>query len=550
MKNFFMLFLLLGITFSCSSVVSQFVPAVVGNGGSLVNMTIQTEDGSGETYIAISPRTGVSTQDSIEQAVNYAKILANKNCDVFIKFDEKSASFIEGPSAGTAITVMTYAALTGSDVRDDAVITGAIDRTGNVGPVGGLYEKAKSAEISGARYFITPVENFYEMLLLNNLDIQILEAKTVRQVIDFMIYNKTIEQVGIQSRMREIPEFGSYDDSEFAEFREIANNMITLESGLVGSINDSTIREFFDNELSRQKRIEELGYTFSSANEAFLNYIELKTIIGIENGDVDLEKEKDRIRNCIDSLPRPGLTVENYEYVVGSDLRKQWAYDRLDEEYETDILKEEKFFLYNDLVYADAWCNVASELLDHASDGSGIDESTWKELAGEKIDEARSLELDGALEDRLDIAEDSYAKGLYGAAIVDSVYVIESKNAEMVPPYVDDENEIILNTDMESMWGNVYRSHGAYLLEMNETEAAYRTLSYARGLDIALTEMKKVEEKESFDFTPIVVFLLIVLVIILGRVYAGNNRGYRNRKKEKRLRFQETDRDGSSGSSG
>jgi hypothetical protein len=90
---------------------------------------------------------------------------------------------------------------------------------------------------------------------------------------------------------------------------------------------------------------------------------------------------------------------------------------------------------------------------------------------------------------RLAMAESAYENGLYGAAIYDAVYVIEAVRA-------DTENadagqvELLVNENRSSLWGRVYQSHAAFLYTQNQTQGAYRTALFARGLDNATAEMR------------------------------------------------------------
>ncbi|MFH1684844.1 MAG: S16 family serine protease [Candidatus Micrarchaeota archaeon] len=560
MRVFLFLVLLLTASIACNTSISQQVPAVVGNGGSLVNVTVELIPGDGQIYVSVFPRTGVNTQQSIESAVGYAKIISNskENCDVIIKFAEDDASYIEGPSAGTALTVMSYAALENKTLRNDTIITGTIEYNGEVGPVGGLYEKAKEAARAGAKYFITPTENFYEMLILKNVEseygIEIIEAKHISDVIGFMIENKTIKQENISSRAREIPELTEYDDSKMPKFDQISSTMVDLEKDVVSSIGDDNkdIRDFFENEVIRQRSLIEQGYMFSAANEAFLNLIDLSTISAILNDNVDLPRKKGDISICLSRISTPEITDENFEWVVGSDLRFQWAEDKLDVDIESPELQEEKFVVYNDLMYGHAWCHVANELSNAAPrEGTVIEQGDWKELAEQKISEARSLSPTGALASRLSIAEDSYSKELYGAAIFDSVYVIKTIEADTnLAENFEVEDEVIelLDQQRTSLWANVYQSHGAFLYELNESVPAYRTLVYAEGLEQAVLEMddlivERSEEIEETDDMIVVfvatisMFLLFVLLILIARRVNGNKRDrktYRPKQKKGR----------------
>lgn len=68
---------------------------------------------------------------------------------------------IGGPSAGLAFTLTVLDVLTEGDLTGGAniVVTGTIDRDGNVGPIGGVKQKAYAARDAGADLFIVPERN-------------------------------------------------------------------------------------------------------------------------------------------------------------------------------------------------------------------------------------------------------------------------------------------------------------------------------------------------------------------------------------------------------
>lgn len=71
---------------------------------------------------------------------------------------------IGGPSAGLAFTLTVLDVLTEGDLTGGAniVVTGAIDRAGNVRPIGGAHQKAFAAQEADADVFIVPDGNFEE----------------------------------------------------------------------------------------------------------------------------------------------------------------------------------------------------------------------------------------------------------------------------------------------------------------------------------------------------------------------------------------------------
>ncbi len=554
MRNALLLLLIVSSSMAaCTGAITQRVPAVVGDGGGLINVTISLEEGPGQAYISVFPRSGVATQESIEQAVSYAYGLAesDEGCDVLVDFgDNPGTSYIDGPSAGAALTVMTYSLLANKNLRNDTVMTGTIGPNGEVGPVGGLYEKAKGAAQMGAKYFITPVENVYEIMVLreieNSYGIKILQAGDVGEVIGFMAENRSIAQDGLEISNRGVPDIPDYDAGGMDGFAQVAARMVDAEESLADLINGSddeaaSIRGFYQSEVARQRGIIDKGYYFSSANEAFLNFIDISTISAVSAGEPDLARKKGEAGICLTGIGRPPMTDRNFEWVAGADQRQGWAYEKLNS---TDIddkaLVDEKFAAYNELMYAQAWCIVAKELINAApSGGARINESAWKGIAEGRILRARELDpQDSELIKRLNIAQDAYENGRYAQAVFDSVYVIENVQADKGMP---DESNVsaLVGEERSSLWGRVYQSHAAFLLAQNQTGGAYKTARLASGLDEAAAEMvdamepvggqappaaetEPEEERQDFALPVILagaisIFLFLVLLLMMTR---------------------------------
>jgi ATP-dependent Lon protease len=65
----------------------------------------------------------------------------------------------EGPSAGTALTVAIISLMTENPIRNTVGITGEINLSGNVLPIGGLREKMYGAKKAGCKIVLFPKEN-------------------------------------------------------------------------------------------------------------------------------------------------------------------------------------------------------------------------------------------------------------------------------------------------------------------------------------------------------------------------------------------------------
>ena len=113
----------------------------------------------------------------------------NPNLDIKFKGNEA------GPSGGLMLTVAIYDKLTESNISKNKKIcgTGTIDSDGNVGEIGGVKYKLRGAVKKKCDIFIAPTDNYEEVKKekkKNKYDIEIYEAKTFEETIDYLIKNK------------------------------------------------------------------------------------------------------------------------------------------------------------------------------------------------------------------------------------------------------------------------------------------------------------------------------------------------------------------------
>ncbi len=130
-----------------------------GMKGVVGNLTVTVAyPGNGSIYISSEPLTQVDTQGIARVAVLVASTIAKVDWtkyDFFFQFKTPSI-IVGGPSAGMAMTVAVYAALTHQKPRPDVAGTGTISPDGTIGPVGGTYYKLKAAWESGYKVFLIP----------------------------------------------------------------------------------------------------------------------------------------------------------------------------------------------------------------------------------------------------------------------------------------------------------------------------------------------------------------------------------------------------------
>ncbi|RLG17882.1 hypothetical protein DRN63_02425 [Nanoarchaeota archaeon] len=128
---------------------------LVGVAGDLY---VEVTNGTGRVFVETMPLTKVDTQASARLAQEVSCEILLKNCSQynFYYTIRTDSIIIGGPSAGGAMTVATMAALLNVPLKSDVFMTGTINPDGSIGPVGGIFEKAKAAHEAGATKFLIP----------------------------------------------------------------------------------------------------------------------------------------------------------------------------------------------------------------------------------------------------------------------------------------------------------------------------------------------------------------------------------------------------------
>ncbi len=96
---------------------------------------------------------------------------------------------IDGPSAGIALFLCCYSALTKTPVPNTLALTGEISIKGDVLPVGGVRSKIDAAISAGANKVIIPKSNYCSQL--ENLNIEIVPVENISEIIKIISKNES-----------------------------------------------------------------------------------------------------------------------------------------------------------------------------------------------------------------------------------------------------------------------------------------------------------------------------------------------------------------------
>jgi Lon-like ATP-dependent protease len=104
--------------------------------------------------------------------------------DIHINFP--GAVPTDGPSAGVAIALGIYSALTEKKVDHRVALTGEISLLGEVKPVGGVVAKVEAASRAGAKRVLIPRDNWQE--LFREASLEVIPVQHLEEVIQLSLY--------------------------------------------------------------------------------------------------------------------------------------------------------------------------------------------------------------------------------------------------------------------------------------------------------------------------------------------------------------------------
>ena len=139
----------------------------------------------GKGSIRMNETAGSMVKDSLFNAsAALRKELGIDIADKDVHVNIVGGARVDGPSAGLAITIAIFSAVTGVPVRQDVAVTGEISLKGEVKAIGGVYEKIYGAKQAGMKMILIPKAN--EVGLEEVRGIQVGFVSTLKEALDFI----------------------------------------------------------------------------------------------------------------------------------------------------------------------------------------------------------------------------------------------------------------------------------------------------------------------------------------------------------------------------
>ncbi|MDO8627485.1 MAG: S16 family serine protease, partial [Candidatus Diapherotrites archaeon] len=166
----FFIFLYASTVFAVIEQSSLKIFAVTDSGtGLAADLALKIKPGTGKITTDLSSLVGTTTQASMRTAVKVASNYSDEAYKNDYEFDiNADASLVDGPSAGGAMTLLVISALQDKKIPKEVGMTGTITSDGGIGPVGGVFHKAKKASEEGIKLFMIPQGEEKQIVSIEN----------------------------------------------------------------------------------------------------------------------------------------------------------------------------------------------------------------------------------------------------------------------------------------------------------------------------------------------------------------------------------------------
>jgi predicted S18 family serine protease len=439
-------------------------PAVLANSGNgvLTIITLNLTPGTGMVNITGPDSVGKDTLNSAQTAAAYASqyLGVNESHYNFLYNIEDSNSSVSGPSGGLALTLLAVSALEHEAIYNHFTVTGTIDSSGNVGAVGGVYDKIGAARSAGMKYALVPTvsptdpEYLTYYLTQQTFNIPLKMVANLQQALPYT--NSTGATVPPEFTanftqnyfLNGLPSANvSCSGCNASYFGELVNFTLDFTGSSAASLgtNFSSAKSNFMQNIATYRRIASSGYLYEAADLAFLQYENIYAISNAGNLDkASAQRVLDNVSAYCSSLTPPQLTSSNYEYVIGGEVRQAWSKINLAEAQSylnASNTTDDIVFSLQSLAPSYAWCKSSAEMYRIASQIGGSPVALSQSAKAEALAAINASKGSATAPLYIQSAENLYNESQYGAALYGATY---SESLGSPPP--QNANASVLTT--------------------------------------------------------------------------------------------------------
>ena len=444
------LMLLVGIASANASTVGSsciHAPAVIlqNNTGELtvINLTVTT--GTGRVTISGPAIVSKSTLNSSETAALVASNYLHMNeHDYNFDYYIANATNVSGPSAGTAMTLLAISALSDKPLLSNFTVTGTMSDNGTIGEIGGVYDKVSAAARNRMKFVLVPAvqnqsgEAELYLLVEKTFGIPLIQVSNISDAAHFAFNHvqdisryQTNYSLYTNYNVSLVPRasVSCSNNCSIGNFDKLLNFTFNMASGEIGALrpypNFAGVAQQLSEQLNESEAMASKGYLYLGADQAFLTYINAYYFAHHLSTKPEGIDTINSIGNYCASVSPSNLNSNNYEYVLGGELRQLWgSYTISADAAEYNLTAVDSDGVMNDLYTAgeaNAWCRSSQAMYNIASNISGSQSSFSSSLKNVATADMNSLSSTGA-NLYSQTAEQAYSDGNYPLAILDSSY--------------------------------------------------------------------------------------------------------------------------------
>ncbi len=344
--------------------------AVAPDGTALdAKLSLKITSGTGVVWSSVSgPLVGTATQSTEKIAVRVAKNYSSEvdSYDYFFTIDS-DASVVDGPSAGSALALLVVSALQDKKIPTNVGLTGTITNNGEVGPVGGIFEKAKEAAENGIKLFLIPRGESKQVVkfpdgvknislpeyALEEWGMKVVETGTLDEVLHYAftdISSIDISQTTPPEEPAYIPEkittngvvepmkvlnqkFIEQTRDELKQAQAALNQTLLDDEGLIEVLS----RTLGDSEktVNEAELLVQNGYQYSAGNYTFLSKVNAFFVHDVAENPELLDLEDDALLQRVNELEKmvdahqkileSTVPIEGVEWYIAAQQRLTWA---------------------------------------------------------------------------------------------------------------------------------------------------------------------------------------------------------------------------------
>lgn len=519
--------------------------------GTLTNITVIVTEGWGDVFISTFSLTEKDFQGAATTAAREAARLLGLD---FRKYNfyfriKSPAVIIGGPSAGVAMTVAAYAALSGKEINRSVMVTGMIAPDGTIGPVGGVFEKAQAVADAGGKVFLVPPGQsvvvqyktvikkvgpfrFYRLepvtidlkeYAWKNWRLKVVEVATIEEAIGYFYgvrheeEKPSIPSLSQDARTRLMLVWRRLEKEARQQLEETSR--LVRESGLSGFVRkqlEAALEKYGKNQYYAAEKTQEgdIG-GFEGFKRAIASAVWVKGLVeyyakGNLSGFINMIGKK--LNNTVEQVEKTGIrdfldinfkilaadsVVRAQRYMLVS--KERWTSDPQDSIYYAGLayanLEEAKCYL--DLLPRESLSEI--DVTKLAETYISVARSTWPYVLTVVQETGGSSKLIDTAGQYFDLATEFYLKKMYLLALVSSVRSLALSEAAMnylqltlsgKTVYLDYSRGQALRTlsrGMDVVAGVYYVNMSALTNSVSEKIALYKLASYMGELALEMS---------------------------------------------------------------